>query len=567
MHLSQNDASSGGGLSSPPRTPPKGYHARVAGKLSQQASSIPPEWRLSSVPPADTHPDAREYIRTSGLLDDEELAITETTDMTILLRKLATGELSSVKVVRAFCKRAAVAHQLTRCCTEIFFQEALAEAERLDDVLRRTGKTVGPLHGLPVSVKDSVDVKGHDTSLGWVGLTGKPATRDAGSATMLRRLGAVLYVKTNIPQSLMMSDSFNHVFGQCVNPLNRNLISGGSSGGESALIGAHGSPVGVGTDIGGSIRIPAALCGIYGLSPTYARHPYERAGPKQRIILASAGPMASSLSSIETYMQALPQARPWELDNLVVPMPWRTEECTISPPGRKLKIGFIVDDGIVKPQPPVMRAVRKVVDALREAGHEVFEWDASSHGYAWELWKKAILSDGGLGCQRLCDISGEPLIEGMLVGTSKDLLTTEETHQLLADIDDYKKEYLRQWLDSGIDAVISPVTPWVGYKPWTWVKSRQYIGYTTLCNLLDWAGLVIPVTTVSEDAGDKTPSEEWTSHQPRNESDEFNRRQYDFDLVDGLPVGVQIVAGKYGDEKCVAVGKVIEEVLGRHGHS
>ena len=166
MHLSQNNTSSGGGLSSPPKTPPKGYHGRVAGKLSQQASSIPPEWRLSSIPPSDTHPDARAFIRTSGLLDDDELAITDTTDMTVLLRKLATGELSSVKVVRAFCKRAAVAHQLTRCCTEIFFQEALAEAERLDDVLRRTGQTVGPLHGLPVSVKDSVDVKGHDTSVG-----------------------------------------------------------------------------------------------------------------------------------------------------------------------------------------------------------------------------------------------------------------------------------------------------------------------------------------------------------------------------------------------------------------
>lgn len=75
-----------------------------------------------------------------------------------------------------------------------------------------------------------------------------------------------------------MSDSYNHVFGQCVHPLNRNLISGGSSGGESTLVGAHGSPIGVGTDIGGSIRIPASLCGIYGLSPTYSRHPYDRPG-------------------------------------------------------------------------------------------------------------------------------------------------------------------------------------------------------------------------------------------------------------------------------------------------
>ena len=87
-------------------------------------------------------------------------------------------------------------------------------------------------------------------------------------------------------------------------------------------------------------------------------------------MIACAGPMASSLSSIEKYMQALPEARPWELDNLVTPMPWRTEECTIKPAGRKLKIGYILDDGVVKPQPPIQRAVQKVIDVLKAAGHE-----------------------------------------------------------------------------------------------------------------------------------------------------------------------------------------------------
>jgi amidase len=95
-------------------------------------------------------------------------------------------------------------------------------------------------------------------------------------ARTLRRLGAVLYVKTNLPQSMMMSDSYNHVFGQCVNPFNRGLISGGSSGGEGSLVAARGSILGIGTDLGGSIRIPASLCGLYGLSPSPGRHPYER---------------------------------------------------------------------------------------------------------------------------------------------------------------------------------------------------------------------------------------------------------------------------------------------------
>ena len=134
------------------------------------------------------------------------------------------------------------------------------------------------------------------------------------------------------------------------------------------------------------------------------------------------------------------------------------------------------------------------------------------------------MSDGGAGCKRLCDMSGEPLVEGMLVGQAEDLLTTEQTHQLTADIDTYKSEYLRTWNDTGVDAIITPVTPWVGYKPWTWVKSHQYVGYPTLANLLDWPGLSIPVTTVSRKEDGVVPAD-WTSHVPRNISDEFNKNQ------------------------------------------
>jgi amidase len=172
------------------------------------------------------------------------------------------------------------------------------------------------------------------------------------------------------------------------------------------------------------------------------------------------------------------------------------------------------------------------------------------------------MSDGGMGCKRLCDMSGEPLVEGMLVGTSADLLDTAQTHQLQADIDDYKGEYLRRWQETELDALITPVTPWVGYKPWTWVKSNQYVGYTTLCNLLDWPGLAIPVTKASKERDCPVPSD-WENHKPRNISDEFNHQQYDIDLVQDIPVGVQIMAGKYGDEKCVAIAKVIEEIMGQ----
>ena len=104
-----------------------------------------------------------------------------------------------------------------------------------------------------------------------------PATYNATLVDILRKLGAVLYVKTNVPTAMMIAESVNNVFGRTVNPLNRKLTSGGSSGGESALIAFGGSPLGIGTDIGGSLRIPAACTGIFTLRPSFGRFPTLRA--------------------------------------------------------------------------------------------------------------------------------------------------------------------------------------------------------------------------------------------------------------------------------------------------
>ncbi|KAJ5289103.1 hypothetical protein N7478_002133 [Penicillium angulare] len=536
-------------------SPAPSYLDLAAQKRDRQLELIPPEWRLSSVPSAESAPNALEYIRK--FLTAEELILTEETDITVLIRKLSSGELSSLTLTKAFAKRAALAHQLTTCCTEIMFEDAFATAKGMDEYLSKTGQVTGPLHGLPVSIKDLFSVKGVDTSIGWVGLTNNPAQADKSVARTLRRLGAVLYVKTNLPQSMMMSDSYNHVFGQCVNPLNRNLISGGSSGGEGSILAAKASPIGIGTDLGGSIRIPAGLCGLYGLSPSPGRHPYERGNPGQDIIRSVAGPMSCSLASIERYMEVLPSAASWELDPQVAPVAWRGSLASFR--GKRLRIGYLIDDGVVRCQPPAERAVRDVIDALKAAGHEVFEWDTSSHKYAYELWEKAILSDGGEGCQKKIGMTGEPLIEGMLVGKPEHILTTSETHQLNADKYTYESSYLDRWTSSGIDALIMPNTPWVGYKPWTWVKSNNYVGYTSIWNLVGYASLTIPAITASKDKD--MPSQDWISHVPRGPGDKFNKEQYDVNLVDGMPVGLQVVGGRFGEEKCVSVAKAIEQAM------
>lgn len=145
-------------------TPILSYQELAAQKRERQLELIPPEWRLEPVPSVDSAPNALVYIRQT--LSPTELALTEETDITVLLRKLSSGELSSLELTQAFAKRAALAHQLTTCCTEIFFDEAFEVAKQMDEHLANTGETMGPLHGLPVSIKDLFSVKGVDTSIG-----------------------------------------------------------------------------------------------------------------------------------------------------------------------------------------------------------------------------------------------------------------------------------------------------------------------------------------------------------------------------------------------------------------
>lgn len=141
-----------------------GWKVKAAEKRQAQLASIPKEWHVPQ--PSPKPKNAYEYIKTAGILTDEELEITETTDAIILLRKMASGSLSAVQVITAFSKRAAIAQQLIRCCTEMFFDEALQTAKGLDEYFQKNKKVVGPLHGLPVSLKDGFNIIGEDTTLG-----------------------------------------------------------------------------------------------------------------------------------------------------------------------------------------------------------------------------------------------------------------------------------------------------------------------------------------------------------------------------------------------------------------
>lgn len=174
---------------------PAAWETIAAQKQKTQKESIPKEWLLKSLPSKDVL-DVRDIPRSCGILTGKELDITEQHDATSLILALRERTYTSLEVATAFCKRAAIAQQLTNCCTEMFFDRALARAKELDEYFETTGRPSGPLHGLPISVKDSFDIVGLDSSIGIAALANKPATKNAALVDILIKAGAVLYVKT-----------------------------------------------------------------------------------------------------------------------------------------------------------------------------------------------------------------------------------------------------------------------------------------------------------------------------------------------------------------------------------
>jgi amidase len=378
-------------------------------KREERAGKIPADWRIpSELLPEEIVKDVHSFPEESGFFTKEELEITNSTASKVVA-KIAKGEWTAVTVTKALCKRAAIAQQLVNCLTEILFDDAIKRAEELDAYFKKEGKTLGPLHGLPISLKDQFNIKGWDSTIGYVSYIGKEAPSNSTLTDLLLDAGAIVYVKTNVPATLMMGESVNNVFGRTRHPYNRDLTSGGSSGGESALLCFRGSLLGVGTDIGGSIRHPASYCGLYALRPSNQRVSYQNAVNTylgQEAVQSSAGPLCHSPADIRLFMKALADQKPWLKDANIVPIPWRESEEQLP---EKLCFGFGMGDGTVTPSPPLRRAMEITRKKLEAAGHNVVEFVPYEHMEASELIIKMWSADGGEEFQRDTDASGEPL--------------------------------------------------------------------------------------------------------------------------------------------------------------
>ncbi|CAF1026833.1 unnamed protein product [Adineta steineri] len=528
---------------------------------------IPQEWKLSESILNNPPKNLTIVPSQCGILSTLDLEITEIDNIEALAQQIAQGKYSAIQVTQAFCKRAAIAHQLVNCLAEICFLHAFERAHYLDNYYQSTGgKTLGPLHGIPISFKDQFNVKGVETAMGYIGYLGEIAEYNSFIVDTFLSLGAVIYVKTALPQTIMLGETRSNLLGLTLNPLNRELSCGGSSGGEGSLIAMKGSIFGLGTDIGGSVRFPCASNGIYGLKPSDGRIPYGLAKNSfdgQESVASVIGSMTRSLSNIHFVFKLILETKPWLVDPKVHNIPWRNDLFEESQ-NKKLCFGVIQFDQQVHLSPPVQRAMNIAIQALEQAGHQIIEWDTTDHPEGIDMLVKMFQADGGKDVQKALDLSGEPLIQGAFVGTSETEISVYENWQLNSARTKYAIKYLEKWnktkeiTSTGrpIDGIISPIYALPTYPHYFDLS----VGYTGIANLLQLSAVILPVTRVDLQLDQIT--DEYRNIKTTNKLDKAAKDAYkNPEIFENCMVGLQVICRRLEDEKAIGMTMILEEAI------
>ncbi|GAA5825521.1 hypothetical protein JCM11251_000271 [Rhodosporidiobolus azoricus] len=513
-------------------------------------------------------------------------------------QKLPGWTASSVMLV--YICSASRSHEKTNALTEIMFAHALKAAQDLDAEFSRTGKIVGPLHGVPVSLKDQIDVKDVDSTIGFTHDTNRPAHEDASLVRVIRAAGGIPFVKTNVPQTMLSFECSNPLFGATRNPYDPSRTPGGSSGGEAALLASDGSPLGVGSDVGGSLRIPCHYSGCYALKPCSGRISSQgcrSSNPGSDVIQTSLGGMGRSVEDVELINAVLCDAAP-ELSGTdgVVPMGWRQVEVK-----KKMRFGYFVNDGFCRASPACQRAVLETVEALRKEGHECIEFEPPSPIEAMEFF--IALTSAGRYSTLLSGLRGDPqesslwlvtfgsrlpsLVRSSLAWVIENVVGDRILAKLfrasrgksVSELQEWQHRrdiFVHQarkelWQEHAFDAVICPVqaTPALKHGE-TWNLSPLSIG-TILWNVIDSSVGLLPVTRVSSALDSLSPS--FTASlssspgSPLVESGVYlgaagKPPVYNAKKMEGLPVGVQVVGRRWDEERVVKIMGVVDKALG-----
>lgn len=461
--------------------------------------------------------DQKKFRKSSFGKDD--LVSVSASQLAVWIRERSV---TSEEIVRMHLEQIRDVNPSIHAVCELAADRALKEAKEADRALIH-GEVMGPLHGVPVTIKDSLNTEGIVSTGGTKGREGFIPDRDATAVGRLREAGAIVLGKTNTPELTLSYETDNAVYGRSNNPYDLDRTPGGSSGGAAAILASGGSPLDLGSDTAGSIRVPAHFCGVTGIKPTAGR--VSRAGhiiPPGGTVgeWTQIGPMSRYVEDLLLVLPIL--SGPDGQDPEVVPVPWKNPaRVNVS----SLRVVFYTDQGRRKPSGVIVEAVQAAADFLKEEGCEVENVLPDSLVSAILLSGKLNTADGGDYYRRLLQKYGttNPAqdLQSFLAYARSLGVTGREYSRLLVEWTEVKQSMLQFMQDREI--IICPVCSSTAPKH----DSREPIDYTycMVFNLLGWPAAVIP-------AG-------------------FSR--------EGLPYGVQIVGRPWNEHVVLAVAQYLEK--------
>lgn len=454
----------------------------------------------------------------------DELINISATKLALAIRN---KHVSSVEVVKAYLERIEAVNPRINAVVQLRAEAALEEAQAYDQALARD-EIKGPLHGVPFTVKDSLETAGLISTAGTLGRANFVPEQDAVSVARMKAAGGIVLGKTNLPEVLMGIESDNLVYGRTNNPYDFSRTCGGSSGGEAAIQAAGASPLGLGSDSGGSVRIPAHFCGVAGIKPTTGRVARTGQFPPYGGLMDRMSQIGILSRWVEDLILALP---------LISGPDWRDQSVVAMPLGdpsqidlKTLRVAFYTDNGIISPTLETAQVIKNAAQVLNELGAKVEENRPAGIEQSFDITMKLMNPDGGVRVRAALKRLGTPTISSLVEKFMSfgSPLSTSELLDLMSRWDVFRGTMLA-FLEN-YDVIICPVAAYPAMEHGTTLDEDKApsFSYAMTYNLTGWPGVVVRGGTSSE----------------------------------GLPIGVQVIARPFREDVALAVARQLETTLG-----
>lgn len=448
-----------------------------------------------------------------------------------LAQHIRDKKVSAREVVTSYLDRIAQVNPKINAVVVLRAEQALQRADELDQSLAR-GEVTGPLHGVPFTLKDIFNTKGDIVTAGTLGLKDHVADSDAIVAQRLYQSGGILLGKTNTPEFENGLDTDNLVYGKTLNPYNTEYSAGGSSGGSAAIVAACGSAFDVGSDTGGSLRVPASYCGITTIRPTVGRVPSTglMSGLRQGFmgLVSSEGPLTRNVMDLELILNLISGVD--GIDPRAIAMPFNS---LLTQEVKKFKVAYFTDNTVVNVIPAVANAVLNAVQALTDSGVKVTENRPAVIASGFEIFHELV----GSNIEKILAAIIEslnvkkvsPMLDQFIARTKSKACDLNTFLERWIRLDQYRSDML-QFMQQ-YDVLICPVTPWAPLpcEQYMW-DEKNFLG-ASYCWAISMANL--PTVVVRTGTSDE-----------------------------GLPLGVQIIAKPWREDMALAAAKQIEKMLG-----